>query len=103
MLAKFALLKVPQIKGGSMKIIVTLISIIVFTIMLYLCAWVSVWYKTGVPQIQELRLFTEALVSAQAVAAIGFYSAALVDSNGDGESDLALKRIKDEKSIGNGG
>lgn len=83
---------IPKIKGGSMKLIVILISIIVLAIMLYLFAWLHSWYKTGDPMLQELRQFVETLVSPQAVAAIAFYSAAVIDKDGDGESDMAVTK-----------
>lgn len=75
-----------------MKLIVTVVGIIVAAIVLYLCAWLASWYKTGQPSLSELRLFVDTLVSVPAVGAIGFYSAALVDKDENGESDIAEEK-----------
>jgi hypothetical protein len=75
------------IAQGAMKYILWYALTLIFTVSLYLIAWIYEAWSTGKPDMAELRNFIHEIASSPWVAAIGFVAQMLVDRNNDGIPD----------------
>lgn len=83
-----------RIKGYSLKLFKALIYVIGLAILMYVIGCVQLWVQSGKPPMADIKALIEVLTSPSACAAFGLYAASLIDKDGDGESDMAAKKLE---------
>ena len=71
----------------AMRFIIWYALLLVVCCLFYVFGWGFDWYKSGVPNLPELRNFLHEIASSPWVAVIGFIAKAMVDENSDGVPD----------------
>ena len=92
---KSKILVKPRIAGGSLKLLYIMIALIITTVLAYIFAWAYQAIFKGVIALPDLLALTKVLFS-EAIAAIFFYGASIIDKDGDGESDKLEKEAQKE-------
>lgn len=82
------------LKGGSLLLLYAMVLAILVFVLLYLGSWVYLFFFLGKATLGDLLALGTLLVSPSAISAITFYSVAIIDRDGDGESDLAEEKLK---------
>lgn len=93
---KSKILVKPKIAGGSLKLLYIMIVLIITTVLAYIFAWAYQAIFKGVIALSDLLALTKVLFSPEAIAAIFFYGASIIDKDGDGESDKLEKEAQKE-------
>ena len=73
-----------------------MIILIITTVLAYIFAWAYQAIFKGVIALSDLLALTKVLFSPEAIAAIFFYGASIIDKDGDGESDKLEKEVQKE-------
>ena len=76
-----------KIAHSSMILVHIMLGLIIFSNVLYILAWFVQWIIYGKLVLPDLLALVSLQFSPAAVAAIGFYGAALVDKDKDGDPD----------------
>jgi hypothetical protein len=87
-----------KVKGLSLLLIRTVILLVIIAVLMYFGGWM---YKLLYKQVADLPAMNElikTLTSTSFIAAIGFLGKALLDEDGDGESDACQDKKEDEKN-----
>lgn len=93
---KSKILVKPKIAGGSLKLLYIMIVLIITTVLAYIFAWAYQAIFKGAIALSDLLALTKVLFSPEAIAAIFFYGASIIDKDGDGESDKLEKEVQKE-------
>lgn len=87
-----------RIGVGSLLFIKSVILISFLPIVMYICVWAWMAVGRGEPpllkMLEEMRLFVGTIFSTQVVAGVLAYGVAIVDKNGNGESDDLEGKVK---------
>ena len=86
-----------KVKGLSLLLIRTVILLVIIAVLMHFGGWM---YKLLYQQVADLPAMNElikTLTSTSFIAAIGFLGKALLDEDGDGESDACQDKKEDEK------
>nr|DAK12614.1 MAG TPA: hypothetical protein [Caudoviricetes sp.] len=95
---KTKLLVKPNITGGNLKLLYIMIVLIISTVLTYLFAWLYQAVFRELIILPDLLALLKVLFSPEAIAAIFFYGAAIIDKDGNGESDKLEEEIKKDKN-----
>ena len=85
-----------RITGLSLLLIRTIIVLIILAILLYFWGWLFNCMKKGAADLPAMNELIKTLTGTSFIAAIGFLGKALLDEDGDGESD-ACQNKEDDK------
>lgn len=93
--------KIPTLGGDSaaMKYITGYALLLVLCVGIYIVMILADWYSAGKPNLQEMRLFVNEVVSGGFVAAVSFACKYLVDANQNGIPDENEKEKNNEKLV----
>ena len=79
--------KIPNISGGSVKVILALSAVYLFIILLFVCGWLFNWQAEGKADLQTLIAFFRELTTPATLAVFGFIAKGFVDVNKNGVPD----------------
>lgn len=93
--------KIPTLGGDSaaMKYITGYALLLVLCVGIYIVMILADWYSEGKPNLQEMRLFVNEVVSGGFVAAVSFACKYLVDANQNGIPDENEKEQNNERLV----
>lgn len=79
--------KIPEVKGGSVKVILALSAIYIIIVGLFLFGWVANWKADGKADLKIMIELLQVLTGPAALAAFAFVSKGFVDKNKNGVPD----------------
>ena len=79
--------KIPNISGGSVKVILALSAVYLFIILLFVAGWLFNWHVDNKADLQTLIAFFRELTNPAALAVFGFIAKGFVDNNKNGVPD----------------
>ena len=79
--------KIPNISGGSVKVILALSAVYLFVILLFVCGWLYNWRIDNKADLQTLIAFFRELTNPAALAVFAFIAKGFVDNNKNGVPD----------------
>lgn len=85
-----------QVKGLSLVLIRTIILLIILAILLYMYGWLYKLMYQKVADLPAMNELIKTLTGTSFIAAVGFLGKALLDEDGDGESDACQNREDDK-------
>ena len=85
----------------AMRFIIWYALLLVICCLFYVFGWGFDWYKSGVPNLPELRSFLHEIASSPWIAVIGFIAKAMVDNDNDGLPDIYESNEEAKSQKGN--
>lgn len=85
-----------KVKGLPRALVITIMLLIIGSVILYLGAWIWLWWAAKQVDLQALNALIQTITSMAFVAAIGFIGKSLIDADGDGVPDPWEKEVKEE-------
>lgn len=85
-----------KVKGLSLLLIRTIILLIILAIILYFWGWLFNCTRKGIADLPAMNELIKTLTGTSFIAAVGFLGKALLDEDGDGESDACQNREDDK-------
>ena len=79
--------KIPNISGGSVKVILALSAVYLFIILLFVIGWLYNWKTDNKADLQTLIAFFRELTNPAALAVFAFIAKGFVDLNKNGVPD----------------
>lgn len=95
------LAKIPALGGDSaaMRYITGYALLLILCVGIYIAMILMDWYSAGKPNLAEMRMFIEEMVSGGFVAAVSFLCKYLVDANHNGTPDELEKEDNHERMV----
>lgn len=93
--------KIPSLGGDSaaMRYITGYALLLILCVGIYIAMILMDWYSAGKPNLAEMRMFIDEMVSGGFVAAVSFLCKYLVDANHNGTPDELEKEDNHERMV----
>lgn len=85
-----------KVKGLPRALVIVLMLLIIGSILLYLAAWMWLWWVKNHVDLPALNMLLQTLTGASFIAAVGFIGKSLIDDDGDGVPDDWEKKEGEE-------